>query len=250
VRTEHVAQVFETGTLANGTPFLVMELLEGHDLGWHLRNTGRLPLKFVVALVEQVAHAVAAVRDAGIVHRDLKPGNLFLTDSIPPRWKVLDFGLSKMLSTTSSSSLTRDQAVGTPSYMAPEQVHAGDIDHLADLYALAAIAYRSITGSLPFSGDDVAHLLFKVLYVQPTQPALLVKVPVDVELVLAIGMAKRPADRFSGVEEFAKALSLAAAGDLDDLTRAKGWSLIKQCPWGSTRTARERMAKRPAKRAP
>jgi serine/threonine-protein kinase len=239
VRTEHVVQVIDAGYSSRKVPYIAMELLEGHDLGWHLRKTGRLPIKAVVELVEQVARGLAVVRDAGVVHRDLKPGNLFLTDSIPRKWKVLDFGLSKII--TSGSTLTRDQTIGTPSYMAPEQVNAGAVDHRADLYALAGIAYRSITGSPPFPGDDVTQILFRVLYSMPAPPTRYVRLPVDVELVLAIGLAKPRDRRFATVEDFARAFKAAAAGELDDETRACGWALLKEFPWGSTRSARERL---------
>jgi serine/threonine-protein kinase len=236
VRSEHVPQVYEAGATADGSPYIAMELLEGHDLGWHLRKTDRLDVPAVVELCEQVVRALAVVRDAGVVHRDLKPGNLFLTDSIPRTWKVLDFGLSKILWT--SSSLTQDQAVGTPSYMAPEQIKGKEVDHLADLYALAAIAYRALTGRPPFSGEKIAQILFDVLYSQPPHPAQLARLPVDVELVLAIGMAKRPADRFPSAEEFAHAMRLAAAGELDDDARSHGWALLKSFPWGTSRKPR------------
>ncbi|NUO47518.1 MAG: protein kinase [Polyangiaceae bacterium] len=231
VPSEHVARVVEVGSTADNMPFIVMELLEGHDLAWHLRRTPQLPLEQVVQMVEHTARALSDVRDAGIVHRDLKPGNLFLTDTLPRRWKVLDFGLSKLIG---AASLTKDQAVGTPGYMSPEQIHGKDVDHLADLYALTAIAYRTITGRPPFVGDEIAKVLMDVLARMPESPGTFVKVPVEVELVLAIGMAKKKANRFERVEELAQALRLAATGELDHETRAKGWALLKQHPWGST----------------
>jgi len=117
VDSTYVPKIYDTGWSKGGIPYLAMELLEGHDLSWHLRRKGRLELKLVVEMCEHVAGALRSVREAGVVHRDLKPGNLLLTDSIPRTWKVLDFGLSKILN--SGSSLTKDVAVGTPSYMSP-----------------------------------------------------------------------------------------------------------------------------------
>jgi eukaryotic-like serine/threonine-protein kinase len=231
VNSPHVPRIFGSGSVGEN-PYLVMELLDGHDLGWHLRRTGKLELELVVDMCEQVARALADVRTAGVVHRDLKPANLFLTDSLPRTWKVLDFGLSKIL--WESGSLTRDSAVGTPAYMAPEQVRGPKVDHKTDLYALAAIAYRSITGIPPFAGDQVAHVLYRVVYQQPPCPGQLVRVPVDVELVLAIGMAKKSEDRFEKVEDFAAAMRAAAQGALDDDLRARGWSVVKAAPWGAT----------------
>lgn len=231
VPSEHVAQVLSVGSTATGAPFIVMELLEGHDLAYHLRRSAQLPLGQVVEMVEHTARALAAVRDAGIVHRDLKPGNLFLTDTLPRRWKVLDFGLSKL---QGAEALTKDQAIGTPSYMAPEQIRGKEVDHQADLYALTAIAYRAITGRPPFVGDEVAKVLMDVLSKMPESPLEFVRVPVDVELVLAIGLAKRKKHRFATVEELATALALAERGELDDESRAKGWALLKQWPWGTS----------------
>jgi hypothetical protein len=237
VPNPYVARVFEVGRAPSGMPFIIMELLHGHDLGWYLRATPTLPLEQVVELVEHCAIALSAVRDAGIVHRDLKPANLFLTDSIPRAWKVLDFGLSKV---HGNEGLTRDKVIGTPAYMSPEQVKNRPVDHLADLYGLAAVAYRAITGRPPFEGTEVGPVLLDVLYRVPAHPGELVKLPVDVELVLAMGLAKDKADRFARVEEFASGLRHAASGDLDDAIRAKGWALLKQHPWGSIDTPTRR----------
>ncbi|RLB61911.1 MAG: hypothetical protein DRI90_10290 [Deltaproteobacteria bacterium] len=236
VDSPHVPQVYASGLASDNTPYLVMELLEGHDLAWHLRKAGKLELELVVEMCEHVAKALAHVREAGVVHRDLKPGNLFLTDSLPRTWKVLDFGLSKVL--WGAGSLTRDHAVGTPSYMAPEQIRGPEVDHLADLYALAAIAYRAITGTPPFSGNEVAKVLYRVAYQQPLCPGELTRIPVDLELVLALGMAKERGDRFAKVEHFAAAMRAAREGQLEDETRSRGWALLRSYPWGSSQQPR------------
>jgi eukaryotic-like serine/threonine-protein kinase len=236
VPSEHVAEVYEVGVTPYGGPFIAMELLEGHDLAWHLRRSPILPLATVVTMVEHSARALAAVRDAGVVHRDLKPANLFLVDALQQTWKVLDFGLSKI---QGGVALTRDVAVGTPQYMPPEQAQGLPVDHRADLYALAAIAYRCITGQPPFVGEEIGPLLLDVLYTQPQQPGLYTKVPVEVELVLALALAKKPDDRFARVEDFALALRLASTGELDESTRARGWQLVKLYPWGTSRRRRE-----------
>jgi serine/threonine-protein kinase len=239
VKSPHAVELLEVGRSGDEAPFLVMELLDGHDLSWHLRRSGKLALSSVVDLVRELGQALVALREAGIVHRDLKPGNLFLTNSLPAVWKVLDFGLSKRVGT--SSSLTRDQALGTPSYMAPEQI-GGEVDHRTDLYAVAAIAYRAVTGSPPFAGEDVAEVLLNVIYAQPGAPARFVSLPSDVELVLAIGLAKKAGDRFQRIEELCEALRLAAVGELDDATRRRGWALLKRAPWGSSTRSEGRKA--------
>jgi len=229
VPSEHVARIVEVATTSAGVPYIVMELLEGHDLAWYLRRSPQLELAQVVEMVEHTARALSAVRSAGIVHRDLKPGNLFLTDTLPRKWKVLDFGLSKM---QDGEALTKDQAVGTPAYMAPEQIRGREVDHLTDLYALTSIAYRALTGRAPFVGDEIAKILMDVLTRTPDPPTDFVRMPVEVELVLAIGLAKKRRDRFAHVEEMAAALRRASSGDLDAETRARGWAILKHHPWG------------------
>ena len=231
VTSRHIVKMLDLGEAPDGAPYLVMEMLEGHDLAWHLRRLGKMRLPQVIDIVDQIKNALVTMREAGVVHRDLKPGNLFLTSSEPAVWKVLDFGLSKGLGTT--SSMTQDQLLGTPAYMPPEQLR-GDVTHLTDLYAVAAIAYRALTGVLPHDGDDVAHMVFKVAYEQPAAPARFARLPSDVELVLSLGMAKVPADRFDTIEAFASALRAASTGDLDDVTRRRGWKLLRRAPWGSS----------------
>ncbi|HSN97036.1 MAG TPA: serine/threonine-protein kinase, partial [Candidatus Nanopelagicales bacterium] len=243
VRTPYVVEVIDLGRAPDGSPFLVMELLDGHDLGWHLRRRGRLPVAEVVDLLEQLAKALTVMREAGIVHRDLKPGNIVLAQQPPPGpgkphgppiWKVLDFGVAKALGR--ESTLTQNQILGTPSYMAPEQL-GGEVDHRTDLYAAAAIAYRALTGSVPFDGDDAAQIAYKVMFAQPTAPSQFVQLPVDVELVLALGLAKKPGDRFDRIEELARAMRLAARSELDEMTRARGWRHLKSAPWEGLRGA-------------
>jgi serine/threonine-protein kinase len=113
--------------------------------------------------------------------------------------------------------------------MAPEQIRGKDVDHKADLYALAAIAYRCITGRPPFMGDEVAKVLMDALTRMPESPRLFAQIPIEVELVLAIGLAKRRSERFSSADE---------RGELDDVTRARGWAILKQYPWGERIRAR------------
>jgi eukaryotic-like serine/threonine-protein kinase len=233
VQSAHVPRIHEVGWTREGIPYLVMDLLEGHDLGWHLRRSGRLEPGHVVELCEQVASALGAVREAGIVHRDLKPGNLFLTDSIPPTWKVLDFGLSKIVE--AQSSATGRLAIGTPMYMAPEQIIGPSVDHLADEYALGAIAYRALTGSPVIDGRDMREMFYNVIYAQPACPSDLVPMSFDVESVLAIGLAKEREQRFACAEDFAAALRAAVVGELDVSIRDYGESLLLASPWGTSR---------------
>ncbi len=225
VPSEHVAKVFEVGTFEDGVPFIAMELLEGHDLAWHLRRSPQLPTDQVVELCEHTARALGAVRRAGVVHRDLKPGNLFLVDAIPRAWKVLDFGISR--SADDPFQTMTEEVAGSPSYMAPEQLGGEEVDHRADLYALAAIAFRALTGRPPFVGDLASVLSATLRDPAPRVSSLVPGLPEAVDLVFAVALAKAPSERFAEVEQFSAALRDACAGRLDETTRAAGLRLVE-----------------------
>ncbi|HEX8794427.1 MAG TPA: serine/threonine-protein kinase [Polyangiaceae bacterium] len=241
LRSPHIVEVLEAGEAPDGSPYLAMELLVGHDLARHLRQKHRLPLPEVVSLVDQVARGLEVAHDAGIVHRDLKPQNLFLHDpradgdTAPPVWKILDFGVSKLRD--SSGTLTEGAVVGTPGYMSPEQVQSGSADARADVFALGAVTYRALTGQPPFGVQDV-QALFDVVYRQPTAPReVLADLPYDVELVLAIALAKKPGDRFATARELAEALSLGSRGSLSPELRGRAEAILGTRPWGSAQPA-------------
>jgi serine/threonine-protein kinase len=232
LRSEHVVTVLEVGRTEGALPFLAMERLRGNDLAYHLRRKRRLSPARVVALVRQVGSGLEAARAAGIVHRDIKPQNLFLAEvGSVAVWKILDFGVSKLAG--SGGTLTRGHVVGTPGYMAPEQARGLEVDHRTDLYALASIAYRALTGSPPFSGKDVPTTLYDVVYKMPKRPAELIEVHEDVEFVLAIGLAKDPEHRWDSGAELADALAESIKGRLRDDWRARGRALVTAHPWGT-----------------
>ena len=231
----NVVAIYEVGTIgANGAPYIAMELLRGHDLAWHLRQRGALPLDEVVALGDQVARALEAARSAGIVHRDLKPQNLFLAqqNAAAPLWKILDFGVSRLAG--SSGTLTMDLIVGTPGYMSPEQAAGGkEVTHRSDVFSFGAVLYRALTGQPPFSGPDTPQILYQVVYRSPARPSQLVPgLPADVEIVLAIALAKDPTERFASALEMAEALRAAAQGKLDPSFRVHAQTLLAALPWG------------------
>ena len=151
VESEYIVDVFDAGIDdATGMPFLVMELLNGEDLGKVQEKQGRLAPQQVVTYLRQVASALDKTPAAGIVHRDLKPENLFLThrEDGTPRVKILDFGISKVV-TEAQTGANATRGLGTPLYMAPEQVLAQTVSSATDLYALGLIAYTLLVG-LPY----------------------------------------------------------------------------------------------------
>jgi serine/threonine-protein kinase len=227
--TPNVVRVLEVGTTTGEVPFLAMERLRGYDLAHQLRRQRRLQLPQAVALVEQVSAGLEAAREAGIVHRDLKPHNVFFTD----RWKILDFGVSKV---GGSGTLTKGHVIGTPAYMAPEQAKGENVDHRADVYSLAAILYRSVTGHPAFASKDVPSTLYDVVYRIPTQPSILAPVPGDVDRVLALGLAKKPEDRFATALELAAWFALAVDDQLTPDQRRRADDLANKHPWGTRQT--------------
>jgi serine/threonine protein kinase len=204
----HIVQVSDFGTAPSGEPYLVMEYLQGEDLAERLDRVGRLPVATTIAIINQVASALAATHAKGIVHRDLKPENLFLVSApgVTDFVKVVDFGISKVKA--SDERLTRASVMmGTPAYMAPEQAtgRVDDIDHRTDQWALACIAWEMLTGEEPFTAKDTPTLLYTIVHGEP--PALAAKVAPEVEPVLRRALSKRQSDRFPTVTAFARALA-------------------------------------------
>ncbi|HVU49471.1 MAG TPA: serine/threonine-protein kinase [Polyangia bacterium] len=215
----NIVQISDFGTVPTGEPYLVMEFLEGEDLERRLARVGRVSFASAVAIVNQLASALAVTHAEGIVHRDLKPANVFLV-KVPGQSdfvKVVDFGISKVLK-ASTTKLTRAQMiVGTPEYMSPEQAagKVDEIDHRSDQWSLACIAWHMLVGQQPFVGPDVNSILHQVMNGEPPPlgPALAALLPGQVEAVLRKALSKRQIDRFPTITAFAKAFEAAAPLD-------------------------------------
>ncbi|MEO8846701.1 MAG: serine/threonine-protein kinase [Kofleriaceae bacterium] len=201
----NIVKVFAVSPPDAPVPYIAMERLQGTDLAKRLRTEQRLAPDELTLLIDQVAHGLEVARLAGVVHRDLKPHNLFQHDH--STWKILDFGVSKVMD--SEGTLTGEGIVGTPQYMAPEQASGGHVTHLADVYALGAIAYRCLTGRSPFKGKDLAELVYQVVHQAPERPSSLGRVSIAIEQTLAVAMAKDPRKRFPSALAFAKAFGAA-----------------------------------------
>jgi eukaryotic-like serine/threonine-protein kinase len=231
LRCPNVVQLLESAGTNAPVPYLAMELLHGEDLAEYLRAHKRMPMRRVLTMLRQVGVGLDAARAAGVVHRDLKPRNLFLAKvGAQEIWKILDFGVSKL--TAHDGTLTQGAIVGTPANMAPEQAAGEAVDHRADLFALGVIAYRALTGRPPFAGDTSVEILYKVVHTMPPRPSDIALVGEEVELVLAIALAKSPGDRFDSAAELAQALDAASRGRLDPAVAAKARSVLEAMPWG------------------
>jgi eukaryotic-like serine/threonine-protein kinase len=213
LQSEHVARVLDVGTLENGAPYMVMEYLEGRDLGQEVDGRGPLPFAEAAEFVLQACEAIAEAHALGIVHRDLKPQNLFLARRVDgrPLVKVLDFGISKFNGAQSGEnmSLTKTHAVmGSPNYMSPEQLRsARGVDARSDIWALGVILYELLTAKVPFVATSVTELCAMVL--QDTPPPIhLVRqdVPLALADVISRCLEKDPNQRFQSIASLAHAL--------------------------------------------
>jgi serine/threonine protein kinase len=165
IRSANVVDVFDHG-LWNGVPFIVMEHLEGEDLGARLDRQGRLDLRETYDIVAQVARALVRAHAMGIVHRDLKPENIFLVPGDDHEIaKVLDFGIAKLDQYSIRDKTTKTGSfMGTPYYMSPEQARGRNIDWRSDLWALGVIVFQCLTGKPPFESEALGDLMGMILY--------------------------------------------------------------------------------------
>jgi eukaryotic-like serine/threonine-protein kinase len=207
LRSPHVARVFDVDALPDGTPYMVMEFLEGRDLAEELVARGTLSVEVAVDYLRQVCDAMAEAHRLGIVHRDLKPANIFLANegrhSIV---KVLDFGISKVLN-DAAPGVTTQSGLGTVVYMSPEQVRsARSVDARTDVWALGIVLYEVLTGFQPFSGDSLTAVAAAIT---ADAPASLCSVRNDVppalERVVMKALEKDRERRFSDAAAFAAA---------------------------------------------
>ena len=206
-----IVNVFDFGQ-ADGVLYIVMELLRGRSLDAVRVAAGVLPPRRVIHFAEQLCDALEAAHVQGIVHRDLKPGNVIILDDPPGRdlLKVLDFGLAKSISADATEGITSTNAMmGTPLYMAPEQIESAAIDGRTDLYALACIMHELLTGVPPFVDATLSALLAKQLHEPP--PAMPPWVPPALAAVIARMLAKRPDERFASCAEVRAALGQVRA---------------------------------------
>ncbi|MBX3248421.1 MAG: serine/threonine protein kinase [Myxococcales bacterium] len=194
----NILECTDMGQADDGSPFLVLELLEGRDLGDLIRECGALPLGRTVRIARQVVAALSAAHERGIVHRDLKPDNIFLVAD--DRVKVLDFGISKFASlrTTGGPGTATGSILGTPYYMAPEQLRdASRVDARADIYALGVVLFEALSGRVPFTADTLPELILSIAMADPPPiAALRPDLPEAIVSTIERMMAKRPEDRF------------------------------------------------------
>jgi serine/threonine protein kinase/Tfp pilus assembly protein PilF len=233
-RMDHpnVVRVYDSGE--SGTQmYLVMEFVEGESLGSILARKGQ-DRRGLLGLLEQAARGIHHAHQKGIIHRDIKPQNILVTKA--GELKVADFGLAHLLD--SDPGLTGTGAVlGTPLYMAPEQVGGGTrpITPLTDVYALGAILYEMLTGWPPHRGSSISEVYEKILHENPLPPHLAADgIPPELEVIALKAIEKDPSHRFRSAEEFADDLGRFLAGEpiharpVSALARGARWARKRQ----------------------
>ncbi|MBC7975055.1 MAG: serine/threonine protein kinase, partial [Myxococcales bacterium] len=207
LKSEHSARVMDVGTTPEGLPFMVMEYLDGNDLNQILRHHGPQVPSIVVDLMLQACEGIAEAHALGIIHRDVKPSNFFVTRRPDGSMllKILDFGISK--TPVDYGELTGTHTViGTPSYMAPEQMKSGrSADPRSDIWSMGVVMYQLIAGRPPFSGESYAELVLKVGLEPPDR--LQVPLPNGLVEVIMRCLEKDPRARHQNVGELARMLA-------------------------------------------
>jgi serine/threonine protein kinase len=213
IKNPHVAGVIDVGTLESGSPYIVMEYLQGRDLADVLETEVYMrDIPRAARLILQACEGLAAAHANGIVHRDIKPGNLFITSASDgtEQVKVLDFGISK--SGTELNNLTRTGAVmGSPMYMSPEQMRSTrNVDQRSDVWSLGVVAFELLTGRLPYEAETMTELVAMVLENDPPRTReLRADVPPALDDAVAGALTKNPDKRYRDVAEFAQDIAVA-----------------------------------------
>ncbi len=255
VQSAHVVKVLDHG-VADGAPYIVMELLEGRDLRAVLEARGPLSAEETSVIVHQLAKALAKTHAQGIVHRDVKPSNIFLVDGEGETFvKLLDFGLAHRLTPTSVSSMESRQGAGTPPYMSPEQIVGGALDIRSDMWSLGVVAFECLTGKRPFQGETLGAIALAIHTAPlPRISELTRNLPLAIDAWFALACARSPGDRFATSMDAAKAMTAAlglgsirflvapsvrpeAHDDLTSTRSASGMSLGGRARRLSSRTA-------------
>lgn len=223
----HAVMIHDASLEDPAGPCIVMEYLGGVSLDRLLAKNMRISPPRLHRLLSQLCDVLQAAHDAGIVHRDLKPANLMVLDPDTPaeKLKVMDFGLAQMAEragpkTTKNTMDTAEYAVGTPGYMAPEQVRGENVDQRSDLYSVGAIMFELLTGRLPFTGKTVMEMLMaQATDGVPTFASIGVagRVPLAVEEVVRAALALEPAERPQCARELFERYQAALTGSFKDL---------------------------------
>jgi len=192
-----------------GAPFMVMDFVTGRTLRSRVHEGGALPVKQALSILRQVLAGLAHAHERGIVHRDIKPDNIILTEAVGlgEQVRILDFGLARLRDT--APGLTQGMPVGTPNYMAPEQIRGEEVDARTDLYSAGVMLFELLTGQKPFNSERAAAVM--LMHQESPPPSLSsvrpgVAFSPELERLVSRVLAKKPEDRFQSAAHFASAL--------------------------------------------
>lgn len=203
----NIVTVLDFDTMEDGSFFIAMEYIDGMTLGELIKREGALPISHAVQFGIQLAEGLSAAHQAGVIHRDIKPDNLMIVAD-GQILKIMDFGIARSVETEAGTRLTRlDAIMGTPDYMAPEQVNGVDANEQSDLYACGVVLYEMLTGKLPFKAPTPGATLVKQVSEIPVAVRKLRKeIPSAVERVIMQALEKKPENRQKNAAELADAL--------------------------------------------
>jgi serine/threonine-protein kinase len=202
----NVVTIYDIGH-AGDVVYMAMEYVEGTELR-NLLNRGRIDAAVAVDIVAQVAEGLAYAHARGIVHRDVKPANIMVPRDGPA--KIMDFGIARMRA--SDVKTQTGMLLGSPKYMAPEQLLGGQVDPRCDIFSLGVVLYEALTGAPPFSGADITQVMYQIVHADPPPPsALNSRVPPMLDLIAAKALAKDPAARYPDARELAADLRACRA---------------------------------------
>lgn len=205
-----IPSLISRGSLPGGSPYFVMEWLDGVDLGTYLK-TRRLSLGASVRVVRLASLAIAAAHELGIVHRDLSPNNLFLVHACTENLRILDFGVARM-SSESSRVTEEGSRIGTPGYMAPEQVESQVVTPQTDVFSLGCVLYELLTGLRPFAAPTIGEVFARILRETPEKPsAFNGGIPPELDEIVLACLDKNPVRRPENGHEFASLLETVQA---------------------------------------
>lgn len=209
----YVVTVYDVGE-EDGHAYLAMEFVDGSSLDSRISSELDFTLEQVAEVIDKTAAALDYAHARRIVHRDIKPGNILLTPAGEP--KVTDFGVAKL---TNLDMTTTGTIVGTPKYMAPEQIMGRQVGPATDQWALAVVAFEMLTGGLPFEGDNPTTMMYHVVHDEPPPPrSLNAELPAAIDRVLLQALSKNPENRFPSCTDFAHALRKGLRTVLDDIS--------------------------------
>jgi serine/threonine-protein kinase len=202
----NIVTIYDLGQVGD-VVYMAMEYIEGTELR-DLLQGGRLDLATAVDIVAQVAEGLAFAHERGVVHRDVKPANIMVVRGGPA--KIMDFGIARIR--TSEVKTQTGMLLGSPKYMAPEQLLGGEVDQRCDLFSLGVVLYEAVTGVTPFSGTDITQIMYQIVHAAPPVPSAINRRATPMlDLIVAKALAKEPAERYQHARELATDLRACRA---------------------------------------